>query len=79
MSRQHALHSPDQVVGGEFDQLTGMGQGDVNSDIGANWGRWGKPKHLADDLQTEVNRFLAARAVRDEFRSVVRMNVTLIL
>jgi hypothetical protein len=79
MSRHHALHSPDQVVGGEADQLTGLGQGDVNSDIGANWGQFGKPRHLANDLQGLVETFLQQNGVADEFRGVVMMQVSLTL
>ena len=52
MSTQHALHSPDQVAGGRHDQLTGLGSGWVNMDIGSNWGGWGdKPAHLANQLE----------------------------
>ena len=67
------------MVGGEAEQLTGMGQGDVNSDIGANWGQFGKPRHLANDLQARVEAFLQANGVANEFRSVVMMQVSLTL
>lgn len=78
MSRNHALHTPDQVVGGEADQLTGMGQGDVNGDIGRNWGGMqGKPRRLARELEARVRSFLASRGIPDTLQSAIRMKVRL--
>jgi Novel toxin 15 len=41
MRTQHALHSPDQIAGGDITTathgLTGLGSGSINSSIGAQW------------------------------------------
>lgn len=34
-----ALHDPDQVAGGFYDHITGLGDLDVNSSIGSQWGK----------------------------------------
>jgi hypothetical protein len=77
MKTQHALHSPDQVAGGNFDDLTGMGDAVVNVDIGANWGKYKKPKHLAKDLERDVKASMARLKVRRAFWRQVKMKVTL--
>ena len=77
MGWQHALHSPDQVAGGEHDELTGVGVGAVNSDIGANWGAFGKPRHLANDVEAETRANLRTANVDEAFWRQVRMNVQL--
>lgn len=74
---QHALHSPDQVAGGRFDQLTGLGAGSVNTDIGKNWGGFEKPVHLANQLHRDTLDAMRRLNVRRAFYRQVRMNVTL--
>ena len=39
MKGQAALHNPDGVAGGKFDQITGMGDSKVNSSIGSQWSK----------------------------------------
>lgn len=77
MRTQHALHSPDQVAGGQHDQLTGVGAGSVNVDIGKNWGGFEKPRHLANELHQEVLTAMRRLNVRRAFWRQVRMGVTL--
>ncbi|MGX2040186.1 eCIS core domain-containing protein [Methylocaldum sp. MU1018] len=77
MSTQHALHSPDQVAGGRHDQLTGLGSGAVNVDIGKNWGGFEKPVHLANQLERDTRDAMRRLNVRRAFWRQVRMNVTL--
>ncbi len=72
MSRQHALHSPDQVAGGAYDDLTGMGQGDVNSAIGYQWGAGN-----ANRLEAGTRSNLAAAGVAEALWRQVKMNVDL--
>ena len=57
MRFQHALHNPDQVAGGAHDpnETLRMGHREVNSDIGRNWGGFGKPAHLANRLHSLVD------------------------
>jgi hypothetical protein len=79
MAGQRALHSPDQVAGGEQADITGMGTTRVNSSIGANWGS----RNLATTLEAAVNSWLSGtgvgRPVPAEFRGVVKMKVRLIV
>lgn len=78
LSTQHALHSPDQVAGGSHTDLTGVGLGVVNSDIGANWGGWGqKPVALANWLERQVRDSMTRLRVRRAFWRAVRMNIAL--
>lgn len=78
MSGQRALHSPDQVAGGDHDELTGMGVTKVNSSIGSNWGAGNQ---LASGLETKVKTWLKSGytggEVEEAFWSKVKMNVTL--
>jgi phage-related protein len=77
LAEQAALHSPDQVAGGEFDTLTGLGVQIVNGDIGKNWGKFNKPHHLANNLQKDVQVAMQKLNVRRAFWRLVRMNVVL--
>jgi hypothetical protein len=77
MRTQHALHSPDQVAGGRYDDLTGLGAADVNSDIGMNWGKFNKPEHLADKLHADTEGWMNSHHVQRPFWRQVRMNVNL--
>jgi hypothetical protein len=82
MSRQDALHSPDQVAGGRYLQLTGVGTGYVNGDIGANWGgftQMGKPTHLANKLHDDVLAEMRRLNIRRAFWRQVKMNVRLFM
>lgn len=76
MSGQRALHSPDQVGGGEYDDLTGMGMTAVNSSIGSNWGQG-----AADKLESDTTKWLKGagpgRPVAEEFYNFVKMSVSL--
>lgn len=76
MRGQRALHSPDQVGGGEHDDLTGMGLTAVNSSIGSNWGQG-----LADKLEADTKAWLGGtgpgRPVDEEWYHFVKMGVSL--
>jgi uncharacterized protein DUF4157/putative RNase toxin 15 of polymorphic toxin system len=77
MKSQHALHSPDQVAGGEYTELTGVGLAGVNTDIGSNWGGYDKPVHLANKLEQDTRQALAKLKVRRAFWRQIKMNVNL--
>lgn len=52
MKGQAALHNPDGIAGGKVDQITGMGDGRVNSSIGSQWDK-GRAKSIEDQLKKE--------------------------
>lgn len=66
-----ALHDPDQVAGGDPQNVTGMGDARINSSIGGQWGKGGKAKELAK----AVSDF--AEGKTDEELSKIKMNVIL--
>lgn len=37
MAGKAALHDPDQIAGGHGENITGLGDSDVNSSIGSQW------------------------------------------
>ena len=53
---QHALHSPDQIAGGNPEKITGVGDGGVNSSLGSQWG-----KGRADELEDQVNERVSSQ------------------
>ena len=80
-----ALHEPDQVVGGrqrDANQgIVGLGLGDVNSDIGANWGglSFGGPARqpLAKNLEKDVKDFMRKKKIAKAFWVKVSMKIVL--
>jgi hypothetical protein len=60
------------VAGGAYDDLTGMGQGDVNSAIGYQWGAGN-----ANRLEAGTRSNLAAAGVAEALWRQVKMNVDL--
>ena len=52
MKGQAALHNPDGIAGGKIDDITGMGDGRVNSSIGSQWDK-GRAKSIEDQLKKE--------------------------
>lgn len=49
---QAALHNPDGIAGGKADQITGMGDGRVNSSIGSQWDK-GRAQLIEDQLKKD--------------------------
>lgn len=68
---QHPLHGPDQRAGGNPEQITGMGDGPINSSIGSQW------RNNADLLEFEVADALLDAGIDPAFRGDIRMNVRL--
>lgn len=54
MSTQAALHDPDQIAGGNPENITGMGNARVNSSMGSQW----KGKSRADDVESQVRAYI---------------------
>lgn len=48
----NALHSPDQIAGGEYNTITGMGDEIVNKSIGKMWGKQdsGRAQNIEHDI-----------------------------
>ncbi|HWN68392.1 MAG TPA: polymorphic toxin type 15 domain-containing protein, partial [Haliangium sp.] len=72
MSRQAALHDPDQVAGGHGVDVTDLGSRDINSSIGSQWG-----KDKAQELEGKVNDFLTTKKVPEDMQDAVQMDVRL--
>lgn len=72
MSRQVALHDPDQVAGGHAAGITDLGYESVNESIGSQWGNG-----RANQLEQEVDGFLTTKNVPGPLREGVQMAVRL--
>ncbi len=72
LSKQAALHNPDQVAGGDPTKVTGMGDRKVNSSIGGQWGGG-----LADKLEQQVRDYIKENNIPPEDWSKIKMNVNL--
>jgi hypothetical protein len=48
---QAALHNPDGIAGGKVDDITGMGDSNVNSSIGSQW-----KNGRADSIEEQVKK-----------------------
>lgn len=51
----NVLHNPDQIAGGEYNLITGMGNEIVNKSIGKMWGQ--KDSGRAQNIENEVNKW----------------------
>jgi len=73
MDQTAALHGPDQIGGGHFKGITGVGDLDVNSSIGSQW----KARHA--DLKSHVENFIDTRlkGKPEEIQKKAKMNVDL--
>ncbi len=49
VSSQAALHDPDQITGGDPNNIHAMGSGRVNSSFGSQW-RWGRAENLHEEV-----------------------------
>lgn len=70
LSKQAALHNPDQVAGGDPTKVTGVGDRKVNSSIGAQWGNG-----QADKLEQQVRDNIKENNTPPEDLSKRKMNV----
>ena len=63
------LHNPDQIAGGNSMNLTGLGDKNVNSSLGAQW------RYRIDDLEKQIMSF-ANRIPENEWESI-KLNIKL--
>ncbi len=71
LETQAALHDPDQIAGGNPENVTGMGDKGVNSSIGSQW------KTRADDLEEEVNKYVKDNNLSEKDSENTYLNVKL--
>ena len=63
------LHNPDQIAGGNSMNLTGLGDKNVNSSLGAQW------RYRIDDLEKQIMSF-ANKIPENEWESI-KLNIKL--
>jgi phage-related protein len=68
---QAALHDPDQIAGGNPENVTGMGNARINFSIGSQW------KTRADVLENGVNKYITDKNLPDKDFKKVLLNVKL--
>lgn len=66
---QAALHGPDQIAGGYAENVTGMGDKNINSSIGAQW------RYRIDDLDAKIKEM--AEGMTEEERKNTYLNIRL--
>lgn len=73
LKTQAALHNPDQIAGGDPKNVTGMGDSNVNSSIGAQWG----PGNQANRLEQQVLDYIKKNDISPMDWDKIKMNVKL--
>ena len=68
---QAALHDPDQIAGGNPENVIGMGNARINFSIGSQW------KTRADVLENGVNKYITDKNLPDKDFKKVLLNVKL--
>ena len=56
MKTQDALHNPDQIAGGKPNDISGMGDKEVNRSIGGQW------KARVSQLEKGINDFAKGKS-----------------
>lgn len=69
MKKQNALHSPDQIAGGNPNNITGMGDARINSSIGAQW------KKKIKDVDEHISNI--AKTMTEEEKKNTYLNINL--
>ena len=59
---QAALHDPDQIAGGNPENITGMGDARINSSIGSQW----QAKSRADDVEEQVWEYIEKNNISED-------------
>jgi len=73
LKTQAALHDPDQIAGGDPKNVTGMGDSNVNSSIGAQWG----PGNQAARLERQVRDYIKKNEIPPAEWNKIQMKVHL--
>ena len=68
---QAVLHEPDQIAGGDPENITGLGDKRVNSSIGTQW------KTRADVLENAVKSYITDKKLPKENLDKTYLNVKL--
>ncbi|MDP4181828.1 MAG: polymorphic toxin type 15 domain-containing protein [Bacillota bacterium] len=71
METQAALHDPDQIAGGNPDNVTGVGNKRINSSIGSQW------RARADEVQNSVEKYIKDNNLSEEDLGKVYLNIKL--
>lgn len=71
LKTQAALHDPDQIAGGNSENVTGMGDKDINSSIGSQW------KNKIDQVDDAVNQYINENNLSDSDMKNIYLNVSL--
>lgn len=69
LSGQAALHDPDQIAGGHADRITGVGDTNVNSSIGAQW------KVKIEAVDNAVNNYIKENNLSKEDLANTKLNL----
>ena len=59
---QAALHDPDQIAGGNPENITGMGDARINSSIGSQW----QAKSRADDVEEQDWEYIEKNNISED-------------
>lgn len=68
---QAALHDPDQIAGGNPDNVTGMGDKRINSSIGSQW------KSRADTVEESVRQYIKENNLSEKDLETTHLNIKL--
>lgn len=68
---QAALHDPDQIAGGDAANVTGMGDKNINSSIGAQW------QFKIDAVDQTVQEYIDANSLSENDLKTIYLNVNL--
>ncbi len=71
METQAALHDPDQVAGGNPENVTGMGDKEINSSIGSQW------RSRVDKIDEAVQNYIKENNLSEDDCKKIYMNVKL--
>ena len=80
LAGQACLHEPDKVAGGRYSNISDVGAGNVNSDIGANWARkqkFGKANKIAEEIEKQVKADMKKKKISQALWRKPMMNVVL--
>ncbi len=71
LKSQAALHDPDQIAGGNPQNVTGMGNKRINSSIGSQW------KTRVDGVEEQVRKYIKDNNLLKEDLEKIYLNIKL--
>ena len=69
LETQAALHDPDQIAGGNPENITGMGNARINFSIGSQW------RYRADDVEEQVREYLKTNNIPEKEWGSIYLNI----